>query len=314
MTNAPPPRLWPWQERRPASRSLHWRASVGVGVLLAGALAGARQPAAPTAAAGVTQEPPAPVGRPAAPTLTREQQETFLLKARIIRTRSAPGGVTASTRVTLSDGVITHDAHVQTVDEARHTFQGTRTVELNFRDSWRYNVAAYRLSVLLGLDMVPVSVERRHRQRPAAFTWWVDDVMMDEAARLKANRRAPDTDAWNRQMYVVRVFDQLIYNVDRNLGNLLITPDWHVWMIDHTRAFRLHKTLRTPQDLKGCDRTMLARLEALDKATLTRELSRWLEPSEVDALLARRNLIVEFFRNAPPEDLFDLPGRTTVGR
>jgi hypothetical protein len=106
---------------------------------------------------------------------------------------------------------------------------------------------------------------------------------------------------------VMRVFDQLIYNIDRNLGNLLITSDWRMWMIDHTRAFRRHRTLLSERDLRGCDRTMLARLETLDKATLTRELSRWLEMGEIEALLARRDRIVQFFRDAPADVLFDLP-------
>jgi hypothetical protein len=242
----------------------------------------------------------------ATPALTREQQETFLREARIIRTRAAPGGVTGSLRVTLSDGVFTHDAHVQAVDEAKPTFRGERGVELNFRDTWRFNVAAYRLALLLGLDMVPATVERRSQQGPAAFTWWVDDVQMDEATRVKKKIRAPDTLAWNQQLYVVRVFDQLIYNVDRNLENLLITNEWRVWMIDHTRAFRLHRTLRTPGDLQGCDRALLARLEALDEPTLRRELSPWLERGAIDALLARRDVIVALFRQAPPDALFDL--------
>jgi hypothetical protein len=309
MTEADPRRASAPQPRRRCPRPTHW-------IVLAGAAAApwvltsyvsAQEAGAPKE---VIQDAPLTAATPLPPVLTREEQETFLLKARIARTRSAPGGITGSQRVTLTDGVVTHDAHIQTIDEARPSFQGARGVELNFRDSWRYNVAAYRLSVLLGLDMVPVSVERRYRQKPAAFTWWVDDVMMDEAARLKQKVRPPDQVAWNQQLYVVRVFDQLIYNIDRNLGNLLITSDWRVWMIDHTRAFRLHKTLRAPEDLKGCDRALLARLAALDKAALDRELSRWLERSEIEALLARRDLIVQFFRDAPPEDLCDLPRKT----
>ncbi len=243
------------------------------------------------------------------PALTPAQQEAFLLEARIVRTRTVSKGITGSLRATLTDGVLTHDAHVQTIDEARNEFQGTRGLEVDFRDTWRYNVAAYRLSVLLGLDMVPVTVERRYQQRQASFTWWVDDVAMDEATRLRKKVPAPDVTAWNQQMYLVRVFDQLIYNTDRNLGNLLITSDWRIWMIDHTRAFRRFRTLRSEKNLTRCDRTLLARLEALDKPTLERELSQWLEPYELDPLLARRDVIVEYFRSAPPDALFDLPPR-----
>lgn len=311
MTSTTPQRAVPWRSRRGVAP---WHACLVLAVAAAGpwllpSHGWAQAPAAPAVAPPGARPPPA---APAPPVLTREQQETFLREARIIRTRSAPGGVTGSLRVTLSDGVYTHDAHLQSVDEAKTYFRGERGVELNFRDTWRYNVAAYRLSVLLGLDMVPVTVERRSQQGPAAFTWWVDDVQMDEATRLKKKLRAPDTRAWNQQMYVVRVFDQLIYNVDRNLQNLLITNDWRVWMIDHTRAFRLHGTLRAPGDLQGCDRALLARLESLDKPTLQGELSQWLEGGAIDALLARRDAIVEIFKHAPPDALFDLPRQAAV--
>lgn len=317
MTAAAPQRGCPSQTRRPFSTPHRWLvlAAAAAGPWALASYVSTQEPVStqkPGAPKDAPLPPAAPGAAPAAPILTREAQETFLLEARIIRSRSAPKGITGSRRVTLTDGVLTHDAHVQSIDEARSDFMGSRGVELNFRDSWRYNVAAYRLSVLLGLDMVPVTVQRRYQQGPAAFTWWVDDVMMDEGTRLKQKVRVPDLRAWNQQMYVVRVFDQLIYNTDRNLGNLLITSDWHVWMIDHTRAFRRHRTLRADKDLKGCDRTLLARLEALDKATIDRELSRWLELGEMEALLSRRDVIVQFFRSAPPESLFDLPRRIAV--
>ena len=43
--------------------------------------------------------------------------------------------------------------------------------------------------------------------------------------------------ALSLQLQVVRVFDELIQNRDRNQGNILWTSDWKMWLIDHTRAF-----------------------------------------------------------------------------
>ena len=257
-------------------------------------------------------QPPADESHPrpvTAAAMTRAEREAFLLTARIVRTRPAPGGVTDSLHVTLSDGTFTHDAHVQTVDETRREFRGTRRAELGFRDSWQFNLAAYRLSVLLGLDMIPATVERRHQRGSAAFTWWVDDVAMDEGTRVARKIPVPEGTTWHQQMALVRVFDQLIFNTDRNLGNLLITSEWDVWMIDHTRAFRRQRTLRTPVTMTSIDRTLLARLQALDEPTLERELSRWLDGTQIAALLARRDLVVAFFRERPPQVLFDLPHR-----
>lgn len=242
--------------------------------------------------------------RPAIPALTDARMEDFLLHAKVGKTRTLGKGVTLALRATLSDGALTHDAQVQQVDEKRVQFETGRGVEFNFRDSWTYNVAAYRLDRLIGLNMVPVSVARRYGNERAAFTWWVDDVMMDEGQRLKQHRDAPDTSRWNQQMQLVRLFDQLIANTDRNLGNLLVTSDWRIWPIDHTRAFRLNRQPKSPGNITRCDRQVLERLKRLDKPALRKVLGDLLSGDEIDALLARREAIVKQLEAAGPSALF----------
>src|SRR6188768_1374098 len=83
--------------------------------------------------------------------LTPDQQEAFLKNAKVVRTKGASKGVTSTIRATLSDGTITHDAQIQTIDQAMQVFQSKQGVEFNFKDSWRYNVAAYRLNQVLQL-------------------------------------------------------------------------------------------------------------------------------------------------------------------
>jgi transcriptional regulator of heat shock response len=99
-------------------------------------------------------------------------------------------------------------------------------------------------------------------------------------------------------MLIVRVFDQLIYNMDRNLGNIVIDKDWKIWMIDHTRAFRMWKQIKDKKDLEKCDRQLLARLRQLDLQELHRRLDPHLNKAQVDALKARADLIVKFFDDA----------------
>jgi hypothetical protein len=134
---------------------------------------------------------------------------------------------------------------------------------------------------------------------------------MDEGARLKKKVEPPSIDAWNKEMQLVRVFDQLIYNMDRNVQNLLITNGWRIWAIDHTRAFRLHHELKTPKDIVRCDRAVLERLRQLDKRTLTQELGRYLTGYEIDALLARRDAIVALLESLGPAALFDRAARVS---
>jgi hypothetical protein len=224
--------------------------------------------------------------------------------------------VTGTQRLTLGSGDVIHDAHVQGIDESKAKFETPMGTELNFRDCYKFNVAAYRLDRMLGLNMTPPSIERRWAGKSTAFTWWIPDAMM-EGERKKKHLEPPDPEAFNRQMFVVRVFDQLLFNTDRNLQNLLITPDWKLWMIDHTRCFRIRRDLAAPKNLVKCDRTMLARMRELTKDGLTKELGDCLRSTEIDGLLARRDKIVAFFderitKLGEDRVLFDLPMREPV--
>ena len=221
--------------------------------------------------------------------------EHFLLTAKVIKTRRLSTGITNSERATLSDARLTHDAHIQTIDEYKPFFRGRRATELNFRDSYKYNIAAYVLDKMLDLHMVPVSVERKVGGKTGSVTWWIDDFAMTERDRVKEKLHPPNPHIWNKQIFIVRVFDQLIHNTDRNIGNLLISKDWKIWMIDHTRAFRLHQTLPSPEKLTKCDRALLAKLRKLNEENLLQRLRSYLRKDEVQGLLARRNEIVRIF-------------------
>jgi hypothetical protein len=227
--------------------------------------------------------------------LTLEEKERFLETARILKTKTISEGITGSIRASMSDGVITHDAHIQKIDERKAIFQSATGTEMNFRDSYVFNIAAYRLARLLGVDMVPPSVQRKVHGQMCSVTWWVDDYLMTEKQRYFKKLSAPNPDRWNCQIYIVRVFDQLIYNTDRNLGNLVIDKNWNLWMIDHTRAFRLHKQLKSPEGLVRCDRKLMQSLRSLDRETVRQELRTVLTNLEIDAILARRDLIVKHF-------------------
>jgi hypothetical protein len=246
------------------------------------------------------------------PALTPEQKEHFLLTAHVMKEHGVKKGITGTVRVTMSDGAITHDASVQRIDESKQVFEaadGSR--EYNFKDSYKFNVAAWRLARLLGIgDMVPPSVQRSYEGKTAAYTWWIEDVQMDEATRVEKKINTPDTDSWNHEMYVVRVFDQLIYNMDRNLTNLLIDNQWHIWMIDHTRSFRLQHALRNDKNLVQCDRDLLAKLKTLDEPALEKELRLFVSKDEIKAVLARRDLIVKFFEAKGESALYNRPPRT----
>ncbi len=244
-------------------------------------------------------------------TLGCAAMEEFLKTARVVKQRDLPVGVTVPRRATLDDGRMRHDAAVQATDVTKPVFETRRFTELNFRDSWKFNVAGYELAKILQLNMVPPYVEREVEGLPASVSWWIDDAIMGRD-QYRKKLEPPDGARWSEEMQAARVFHQLIYDTDANLTNLLITKDWRLWMIDFSRAFRITKGLRNPNVIVRCDRRLLANLRALSAETLEQKLGRWLTKREIVAVLARRDLIVRRIdeavaRRGESAVLYDLP-------
>ena len=230
-------------------------------------------------------------------TLTKEQMKEFLLNAKVIRSSQSKKGITNPFHLVLSDGTTTHDGSFQSIDEHKPSMQfGNGQVEYNFVDSYKYNIAAYSLAELLGIeDMLPVYVDRKWKGEEGSLSWWLP-VKMDEVERHRQKLTPPDADGWNNQMYKIRVFDQLVSDSDPNLTNVLIGQDWKLWRVDFTRAFRLQGKVKSPDDLVRCDRHLFEKLQALDGNDLEQRTKHYLNKMEVKAVMQRRDEIVKRFQ------------------
>ena len=227
--------------------------------------------------------------------LTPEQMETFLLEAKVVKSRPSGSGTTGTLIITLSDGTVTHDAQAQFVNIEQAIYRAQGYTEFNFRDFFGYNIAAYELAVLLGIDNVPMSVGRRVNSKPAAVTWYFDDVAMTEERRRNTSASDPNAQRFEHYRYRQRLFDELIQNRDRNLGNTIYTTDWTTWMVDHTRSFRLNKDLGRPEELIRVERSLFEKMKTLTAAALSAAAGKSLRRAEVEAVIARRDLIVKHF-------------------
>lgn len=228
---------------------------------------------------------------------TDQQKADFLMNAKVIKNTHTAKGITEPYRLTLSDGTVTHDGDFQPIDETKPQMQfADGHTEFNFKDSYKYNIAGYELAKLLGMDnMIPVTVERSWNGMRGSLSWWIPDVAMDELDRSKNNQQSPDPDAWNKQMYKIRVFDELVYDTDANLTNVLITKDWKIWRVDFSRGFRTWKKLKDPKNLVMCDKTLLEKLKALNEEDLKNATKKYLSGGEIKGVMARRDLIVAEF-------------------
>jgi hypothetical protein len=230
------------------------------------------------------------------PQLTAEQQREFLLNAKVVNAKKLEVGVTRSYKLTLTDGTVTHDAHFQSVNERQGYKQLDRGGEMNFVDSYLYNIAAYELAKLIGIDdMLPVTVQRKCQGKTGALAWWLS-TLMSEGQRREKKINPPNLEAYNNSMYKVIVFDELIYDTDRwNPGNIQIGKNWELYMLDFTRAFRLYKDLKSAKDLVRCSRPLLEKLRGLDGEAVSASLGKYLNKPEIEGLMKRRDKIVAYF-------------------
>ena len=206
--------------------------------------------------------------------------EDCLRTAPIERIQDVGQGITKPQRAFFAPGGVAASAIVKVLPRKRMK---------GFWESYHSEVAAYVLDRLLGLDMVPVTVERRVDGDRASVQLWVDRTRLLSEVGAETPPRPLE---WARQVRRQRLFDALIANIDRNAGNMLVDEDWNMILIDHSRAFVKNETPFLDK-ITAVDRPLYEAVKALDEATLDEQLKPWLfGKGSVKDLLERRDKIV----------------------
>jgi hypothetical protein len=268
------------------------------GAILARALlaAGMGWAPAPIAAAGqadVAMPPPrqvwlGPSGAPL-PFANDDEVLDFLQTARVVSRKTLGEGINHEQKLLLErDGIQAH-AIFRTVHVELRRRRVAGRYYVRFLDDYAHECAAYRLARRLGLDDVPPAVLRRIDSTPGSVQIWVEGARDETAAGF----RPAHPMAWVKQVWDRILLDLLILNVDRNPGNVLAGPDYHLWLIDHGRAFEPQGVLLEPDALRRVNRRAWEQLRALSDQELKDLVRGFLDAEQLDALVARRARLAE---------------------
>lgn len=268
----------------------------GAFLLTAGGVWAGQQPAIPAAApaqstAHVWLDPD---GKPL-PFKTDEEVMEFLRTAKIVSIKDIPVGVARPRKALLEKDGIRANAKFSSIHEQKDRVELAGRREFDFRDDAIFDCAAQELGKLLGMDNLPPVVQRTIGSEKGILQIWVEKSMT-ERDRLKDKVVPPDAIRWNFQIQTMRLFDNLVYNTDRNAGNIVIDKDWKIWLIDHTRAFRKYDDLPNARVMVVVNRGIWEKLLALDEGQVKERLKPYLRGFEIDAVLNRRKKIIEYFR------------------
>eukprot|EP00798_Chlamydomonas_sp_ICE-L_P024552 gene24552-10163_t len=103
-------------------------------------------------------------------------------------------------------------------------------------------VVAYRLNLLLGMDLVPPAafrstcdVDWKHFEQGGAFMYWCKN-----GAELSSVPRREWNIGFDVLLSDTRILDVLIQNSDRNLGNFMYAEHWAQGRIQYSDSHRHH--------------------------------------------------------------------------
>jgi len=228
----------------------------------------------------------------------REQIEEFLLTAEIVSHTSIGEGVTGATRLYLKKG-----------DEERSgIWKNPSGVQKGFLEGWQYEIAAYRMDKLLGLNMIPPTVERKFDGKSGSLQLWVEHEysLLDLVSKkIPLPTTGPEADRVEKRKYLARAFDSLIGNQDRTQQNTFYTKDWRMLLIDHSRAFRSsdkftkqllygrNPSVGRPTPFRRLPREFVEKIKALDFDSIKKAVGPYLTDKEINAILIRKELVLK---------------------
>jgi hypothetical protein len=217
----------------------------------------------------------------------------FLRDAKVIEVKDIGEGITRPRRLTLEKDGIRARVVFRNVSEKKQiaTVAAGRR-EANLRDYFGFEPAAYQLSGLFGLDLVPPAELYRYEGQDGSIQIWVEKAITERIRREKSSN-PPDALRWKRQLQTMLVWNEVVGDTDPNMGNILYGPDWEIWLIDHTRAFRQSTDLLQTKEIEWCPRALYEKLRTVPDDSIRDAVRGLLNPGEIRGLLSRRAKMVE---------------------
>lgn len=218
--------------------------------------------------------------------LKRKEIENYLKTAKIISIeKDEVTGRTAPWKIRMDDGKIARRGRFKHLDRQRPSF---------LADSYKYEIAAYELDKLLDLNIIPPLVEKEIEGTKGSLQLFVEDCIT-ESERKRRNIEPPDPEGFKNSLEVINVFENLVYDEDcfDSDDTLIHIKDWKVCRVDFSMAFSPTSELISGCRITKCSKNLYQNLLKLDNEEVKAKLKPYLNDEEIEALLKRKDIIIE---------------------
>jgi len=224
----------------------------------------------------------------------REDVEKWLTEGKIIKSEEIGEGVTEPKRLFLKAGE----------NELSGVWKNPKGFKNGVLEGWQYEIAAYQMDKLLGLDMVPPTVKRRYNRNEGSLQFWIEGTISDEDRQASGMQMpASHMHEWENRIYLMRAFDSIIANDDRTQQNIRYTKDWRTILIDHSRSFRSTKEhtknlifgkngLKETLTFRRLPRKFVENVRALNFDQIKDAVGIYLTKREINAVLSRKDIFL----------------------
>ena len=225
----------------------------------------------------------------------REDIEEWLKTGEIVGSEEIGEGVTKPYRLFLKAGEV----------EISGAWKNPKGMKRGFLEGWQYEIAAYQMDKLLGLDMVPPTVEKTFNNKKGSLQYWVSGTMSD-LDRIEDNVEMPASSIyqWENRKYLARAFDCIIANDDRTQQNIRYTKERRTILIDHSRAFRSTREhtknivygkngLKEARIFRRLPRKFVENVKALNFDQIKVAVGIYLTNREINAILSRKDIFLK---------------------
>jgi hypothetical protein len=224
----------------------------------------------------------------------RAKIEGLLKTAEIVRFKEIGTGVTRPYRLYFEvDGT-----------ELSGAWKNPEGMTDGFLEGWRFEIAAYEMDKLLGLDMIPPTIERVFQGKSGSLQFWVKSEMSD-LDRMEKGISIPReyVPRWNDRKYLMRAFDSLVGNEDRTQENICYAENWRIILIDHSRSFRSSRKytnglmygkngVKEKKLFRRLPRDFVNRVKDLTFDAIQNAVGAYLTKAEINAVLKRKQLLL----------------------
>jgi hypothetical protein len=192
-------------------------------------------------------------------------------------------GRTAPWGVMLDDGKTIRQALFKYVNRPRPT---------HLPDSYHYEIAAYKLSKLLEYPLIPPVVEREINETPGSLQLLLEGCFSLQHQQREGLKPA-DPQKFLDGLSDLAIFENLVFCEPNTEDVFIQENDWKIWRVDFSEAFDSFVELDSKNEITKCSKALFHNLKKLDEREIRIVLESHCNKEEIDALLERKNLIIE---------------------